>query len=77
MAGAVQWGAGSPEEPRYDPVTIGAIAEISGLKNCSNRDTCRELRLYSILTTRTRVPGKRHGGENKRAHIAPRGGTYE
>jgi hypothetical protein len=57
MAGAVQWGAGTPEGSRYDPVTIGAIAEISDLKNCSNRDTCRELRLYSIQPTRTRVPG--------------------
>jgi hypothetical protein len=68
MAGAVQWGSYGPEDPRYDPVTVVAIAEISGLTNCSNRDIRRELRLYSSLTTRTRVPGKRHGGESKRAH---------
>jgi len=57
MAGAVQWGAWSAEPVGYDPMTVGAIAEISALTNCFNRDIRRELRLYSSLTTRTRVPG--------------------
>jgi hypothetical protein len=27
--------------PRYDPMTVGAIAEISGLTNCFSRDIRR------------------------------------
>jgi hypothetical protein len=47
MAGAVQRGARGLQDARYDPVTVAALAEISGLTNCFNRGHCRELRLYS------------------------------
>jgi hypothetical protein len=47
----------NPRRPHYDLMTVGPIAEISGLTNCFNRGTSRELRLYSSITTRTRVPG--------------------
>jgi hypothetical protein len=47
MAGAVQRGAEGLHDVRYDPVTVAALAEISGWANCFNRGHCRELRLYS------------------------------
>jgi hypothetical protein len=47
MAGAVQRGALALHGLRYDPVTVAALAEISGSTNCFNRGHRRELRLYS------------------------------
>jgi hypothetical protein len=67
MAGAVQRGAGGLQGARYDPVTVAALAEISGSTNCFNRGHCRELRLYSRQTTRTRLPGNAKEEKNNRA----------
>jgi hypothetical protein len=34
MAGAVQRGAKTPQDVRYDPMTVAALAEISASTNC-------------------------------------------
>jgi hypothetical protein len=55
------------QDVRYDPVTVAALAEISGSTNCFNRGHRRELRLYSRQTTRTRLSGNATEEKNNRA----------
>jgi hypothetical protein len=66
MAGAAQRGAEASQDVRDDPMTVAALAEISGSTKCFNHVIDVKLKVFVRIKKNT-LTGKRQRGENNRA----------
>jgi hypothetical protein len=66
VAGAIQRGAETPQDVRYDPMTVAVLAEISASTNCFNAVISVSCKVF-VISKKNTLTGKRQEEKNNRA----------